>query len=276
MLTDTFHERYEQRLLWTNWAAKEKRLNVQLVRVIEEQLFPPYDSKGAIWESHMATWKKLDSKLSMELGVEHLSPAWYGVGATFGGHTSAQICKNFMTAEFDPAQGDVDYFMKQRISFVELALREKAEANASLASDDRKDFEALLAFGSPSSIRVPGDPEAGRLARIKARDASFGSTVTEVNARFAAAGTVLNYHNGFVQITQDELVQGTVEKAFWRLVEDQKWRNVDTDIKEAMDRRDTGGRDGALYAAKALDRHRQRSRVGLCRKLDRGSGGRIR
>lgn len=37
------------------------------------------------------------------------------------------------------------------------------------------------------------------------------------------------------------------------LVSDVKWKNVDTDMKEAIDRRDNHGRDSTLYAAKALE-----------------------
>lgn len=32
-----------------------------------------------------------------------------------------------------------------------------------------------------------------------------------------------------------------------------EWRNVDIDMKEAIDRRDSGGRDSPLYALKALE-----------------------
>ena len=44
-----------------------------------------------------------------------------------------------------------------------------------------------------------------------------------------------------------------VEKPFWALVADPKWKNVDHDMKEAIDLRDTDGRDPALYAARALE-----------------------
>jgi hypothetical protein len=36
-------------------------------------------------------------------------------------------------------------------------------------------------------------------------------------------------------------------------VRDPKWKNVDADMKEAIDRRDTNGRDPAFYAARALE-----------------------
>jgi hypothetical protein len=49
------------------------------------------------------------------------------------------------------------------------------------------------------------------------------------------------------------LIQETVETPFWALIADPRWRNVDTDMKEALDRRDSNGRDPAWYAARALE-----------------------
>ncbi len=43
------------------------------------------------------------------------------------------------------------------------------------------------------------------------------------------------------------------EEPFWKLVADPIWKNVDTDMKEAIDRRDGGERDPAWYAARALE-----------------------
>ncbi|MBK5956833.1 hypothetical protein CCR97_01170 [Rhodoplanes elegans] len=63
----------------------------------------------------------------------------------------------------------------------------------------------------------------------------------------------INYHNGFIQLVFDEITNQEVEKPFWRLVSDPKWQNVDYDMKDAIDRRDTQGRDPALYAGKALE-----------------------
>jgi hypothetical protein len=37
------------------------------------------------------------------------------------------------------------------------------------------------------------------------------------------------------------------------LVSSEKWKNVDFEMKDAIDRRDTGVRDPSLYAAKALE-----------------------
>lgn len=253
MLTDTFHERYADRPIWTGFTAADGRLNVKLFRVIKEQLFPPFDSKGATHETNLTHWKQLDRKLSMELGRKNLAQTWAGAGTSFYTLTAAQICENFMCAPFDPNVDDADEFMKQRVSFVELALREKADENAYKSTDAYEKFGDLLAFGRSGGIRVPGDPEAGRRARMKARDEVLEGAIEEINARFAAARKPLNYHNGLVQISTDETIEKTVEQPFWQLVADPKWANVDTDIKEAMDRRDNGGRDPALYAAKALE-----------------------
>jgi len=63
----------------------------------------------------------------------------------------------------------------------------------------------------------------------------------------------LHYHNGFIQRSTDQLTEGQIEAPFWSLVSDVKWENVDTDMKEAIDRRDNHDRDPALYAAKALE-----------------------
>ena len=58
---------------------------------------------------------------------------------------------------------------------------------------------------------------------------------------------------GFIQVSSDSLVGEQVEIPFWALVADAKWKNVDTDMKEALHRRDTDARDPAFYAARALE-----------------------
>jgi hypothetical protein len=49
------------------------------------------------------------------------------------------------------------------------------------------------------------------------------------------------------------IVAQEVETPFWQLVADLRWKNVDHDMKEAIDLRDTDGRDPSFYAAKALE-----------------------
>jgi hypothetical protein len=44
-----------------------------------------------------------------------------------------------------------------------------------------------------------------------------------------------------------------IERPFWALVSNERWKNVERDLLEAIDLRDNGGRDPALYAAKGLE-----------------------
>jgi hypothetical protein len=82
---------------------------------------------------------------------------------------------------------------------------------------------------------------------------AFLGMVEELNARFRQAATSLNYHNGFIQRSSDALATEMIERPFWALVADPKWKNVDMDMKEAFDRRDSGDRDPAFPAARALE-----------------------
>ena len=75
----------------------------------------------------------------------------------------------------------------------------------------------------------------------------------ELNARFRQCEYDLNYHNGFIHRLSDPLVGQIVEKAFWSLVSEKKWKNVETDMIEALDRRDSATRDPAFYAARSLE-----------------------
>lgn len=104
-----------------------------------------------------------------------------------------------------------------------------------------------------ASLRVPGDPVEGARKRRETRTAVFRANVDELNARFRQAGYPLNYHNGFIQISTDDLAQKEIGTPFWQLVSDPLWANVDVDMKEALDLRDSDGRDPAFYAARALE-----------------------
>lgn len=81
----------------------------------------------------------------------------------------------------------------------------------------------------------------------------FRNAALELNTRFRHAGVNLNYHNSFIQVAEDALIEHQVETPFWALVSSPKWQNVDTDMKEAIDRRDSNQRDPAFYAARALE-----------------------
>ena len=84
-------------------------------------------------------------------------------------------------------------------------------------------------------------------------NSEFQDGVDELNTRFVQARCNLNYHNGFIQCSTDVLSEEEIEKPFWALVADTQWKNVDLDMKEALDQRDSGARDPAFYAARALE-----------------------
>lgn len=102
-------------------------------------------------------------------------------------------------------------------------------------------------------MRLPGSHVDGVKAANESLNAVFQANVHELNQRFKQAGMPLHYHNGFIQIAQDEQVQAQIEQPFWNLVSDPEWKNVSIDMAEAIDLRDTGGRDPSFYAAKALE-----------------------
>ncbi len=130
---------------------------------------------------------------------------------------------------------------------------EIAAANASLPAEILNAKIADATLSRPGIIRLPGNrAEALKTINTKLND-QFRDFVEELNTRFRRANCSLNYHNGFIQRATDEISLQQVETPFWALVADPKWRNVDTDMKEALDRRDNDGRDPALYATHALE-----------------------
>lgn len=72
-------------------------------------------------------------------------------------------------------------------------------------------------------------------------NAKFQGAVNELNARFREANCQLHYHNGFVQSSEDQTVAQEIETPFWKPVAQPRWQNVDHDMKEAIDLRNTGG-----------------------------------
>lgn len=261
MLTDIFLNRYETVTIWNNYDEPERRLLVQCFRIISEQLFP-YWRGGNEDPSSKARWLSIHDKLSMELGIKELSPKYYSYQTTFNGqpftHTGVwtldKVCEDFMYANYSSSISP-DHFMKNRISFVELAFREQENEISAINKDLPGKIQAAQTQDKLRShgMRVPGSRVEGVKATNEYINKSFKASVEELNERLGRAGTKLNYHNGFIQISSDELVEKQVERPFWSAVKDPLWKNVDIDMKEAIDRRDDGDRDPALYAARALE-----------------------
>ena len=261
MLTDIFAERYSTVPIWQAYGETERRLLVQTFRIVSEQLFPYWTPEGKERDGAKATWKSMHDRLSMELGLLHLAPMGYWAQTKMGGNdhqywvssTLVHVCNSFVCAAYDP-NVPADRFIKERLSFIEIAFRDREEAVAKANAElPEKIAKSAAMKNLPTLLRIPELAEGGLIAANTALNESFRANVEELNERLRRAGTGLNYHNGFIQIAEDEAIEREIEKPFWVLVKDPKWANVDTDIKEAIDRRDSGGRDPAFYAAKALE-----------------------
>ncbi len=262
MLTDIFADRYIGIQIWESIGDVEKRFLVQGFRMVSEQLYP-YTAGGGKDPVAKKAWQSIHDKLSMELGLSELSPRAYAYQTMWNGkqHTQSglysvnNICKVFVCAEYGENTSP-DRFMKERLSFIELAFRESEEQiNEINANLPKKLLDAKLHDKLQKGIRlrVPGSRADAVQAMNDSLNLNFRSSVDELNERLRRANYKLNYHNGFIQISEDELVEDQIEKGFWSITKDPLWKNVDIDMKEAIDLRDSGGRDPAFYAARALE-----------------------
>lgn len=260
MLTDIFAHRYADVELSEAFSEADRRLIVQAFRLLSEQVCP-YFVNGHETERGKAFWADIQSRLAMELGLQSLSATAYSYQTMWNGKphtitgtwTMDKVCENWMYKPFDGAMS-VDKCVKERLSLVELGFRKReqeiADENARLPAAIQSAKEVALRRGG---IRLPGDPAEGVRAANQRLNDEFKARVHELNERFRQAGYELHYHNGFIQLSTDMLSRQQIEEPFWGLVADAKWQNVDTDMKQALDLRDTGGRDPAFYAARALE-----------------------
>ena len=154
--------------------------------------------------------------------------------------------------------------MKQRISFLELAFRDYKQSIEAAELSYKSRYEMLNKktvepknnniFALMEAFKNPLIVELDILKiEIEIRNTAFITACDELNERFRRARIPLNYHNGFIQIESDAFVQEQITEPFWRLVSDPKWKNVEIDMLEAVDRSESAQRDPAVYAARALE-----------------------
>lgn len=259
MLTDIFAYRYANVPIWQAVGEPERRLLVQIFRILKEQLFQYYLNDGKESPEMKAVWSELQSRLSMELGVASLSPLTYGYYTPTkhwmsGSWPLVQVCETWTSRELGAGQLP-DTYIKERLSLVELGFRKKEEMVTRSNADLSKNVSVWedQTMRKTSGPRLPGSPVDFLRAANAALNATFASAVHELNTRFRQASCGLHYHNGFIQLSRDALVLTKVEQPFWNLVAGPKWKNVDVEMKEAIDSRDAGGRDPAFDAARALE-----------------------
>ena len=262
MLTDIFANRYANVPIWSTFGEQERRLLVQGFRILSENICP-YWIDGNEYPYGKAFWGDLHRRVSMELGLSSLSPLAYSYTSTRMGNshdvtglwTMDKVCENWMLRQFNDSQNP-DTFIKERLSLVEIGFRMRgetvADANAKLPGQIDAS-RARLQRKSPGTLRLPGDFAEGLKSLNKKLNTEFQDAIDELYTRFIQANCKLSYHNGFIQRATDALSDAQVEKPFWDLVADPQGHNVDLDMKEAFDQRDSGARDPSFYAARALE-----------------------
>ena len=266
MLTDIFLNRYANVPLWTRFEERDRRFLVQAFRIVEEQVYLYYRDEK-ISEDAKQNWKAIHDRLTMELGLKELSKRFYsytklvaGQSLTYDGFFEWNyVCEQFVCSAYHGSIS-VDQFMKERISFFEIAFRQKyielQKSNEELP-ERVTNWVKRGARTSGRRMRVPnthGDSSTTWPEEVNRKlNSIYMSAVGEFNTRARQADYPLHYHNGFVQISNSELIISEIEQPFWDVVSDPTWKNVDTDMKEALDRRDAGQRDPAFYAARALE-----------------------
>lgn len=242
MLTDIFAVRYEDSCIFKEAGARELRVLFQCFTILGEMR--PIESGDVNRQKSNANyWETVHKMVANELGMPWLSEPYYGTVVsemTFSSTGKPQksffeITRDFVRQSPDE-KTNPDEFIKTRLSVVEIGLRKLYEAS----SDSNKFLEAL-GFGD------------SLVERTQLAAALHDAASAEVNVRFDQGQFPLHYHNGFIQFVSDEVISREIEQPFWNLVFDPIWENVDSDMKEALDRRDTGRMDGAFHALKALE-----------------------
>ena len=253
MLTDIFAERYRDVRLWETFGTNERRLLVQSFQILSQDLYPFYDQSGNASESAKRDWKTLNLLLSRELGLASLSPTHYPRQVQYGNQRNTvweawgemNVAKNYVLEDLSAYQ-DADLEIKNRLSLIELGLRQYLKTTVAYEGLQGAMTETVLSSLSRRSTAL--DRVVGTQMRQKIDSAS-----DEINQRFRQAGAPLTFNNGNFQIVRDELTAQEVAQPFWQLLSDAAWSNVDVEMREAMDRRDSGINDAAFHAAKALE-----------------------
>ncbi len=185
--------------------------------------------------------------LELYTTAHHKLAREYGVIRLGEGNTYEEICLCLLFTNYDlwnNAHGTEDDFLKMKIGLIELLFRGAEEyLRNKLDSNNLGMLASILSKRTQQNTKSTKEKVLG----------SFVKSVNELNDRFKEAKMPFAYHNGYVQLVEDELTDKEIEKPFWNLVSEKKWGNVDYEMKEALDRRDADKEDAVTYALKALE-----------------------
>lgn len=184
MLTDIFSFRYANKTLWTAFTEKERRLVVQTFNITKE-LAPYYDSAGKESPTNKLFWKSVHARLANELGLKSLSQIYYSYKSVWAGKESSQsgswtidkVCENWVF-ETPSNPGEVDSFVKDRLSLVEIVFRLKEQELRE--KNDQLPKAILEAKRQPRGrLVIPGDLTEGMIAWNKTLNDTLSARVEE-------------------------------------------------------------------------------------------------
>lgn len=251
MLTDIFADRYEGATIPYTNLQHVKRFMMQASLMITNQLFPLYEDDEENCENS-ALLSKVHRDICMELGFQHLTAQKLLTKQL----SIREQTVNFLGAISD-ADEDLDRRIRERLSFVELAFRE-------YETHIKKHNEKL----ESRRIKISGDEKLAKLANkfnlpelkedlltstIRSNTENLHRNLHELGERFKKAGLPLIYSAGYIQFSDDSLVEDSIKEPFWKATSDPKWASVEHDMHVAIDLRDTGRTGAAASAAKALE-----------------------
>lgn len=234
----------------------------QAVMLTGNSLWTDTPSNDQIAEATETGLKNVHNILALELGRDTLSDQWWWSSHTFNGNTTktphkktyTQIVKAFLTkVPEDLTLGDI--WVKERLSFIELAYRYRADQVEAANQDFPKRLaEAENRDRAPRTrFQVPGSAADAARFLNKRMNQAFTEAVIHLNQRLRLANYKLHYHNGFIQQSQDVTSEIQIAEPFWSLISNPTFGNVDLQMKEAIDRRDRGDRTSAFHAVCALE-----------------------
>lgn len=233
MLTDVFLKRHQRQLWYNHEAARPLASMFNQVLHILDDLQPVVGTDDAFFGA-------VHDRLARELGLPYL----------VRGHMSyARRIGTYLGQPYDlwnDEHGDIDYFLKSRLSMLELLFRQLDER---LAERDAKAVppkrSSLFGGAGSQPLLAAGAPSADRMR--------FNEALAELNTRLRESGIGLVYHNGFLHFASDRMSVDRVQTPFWEVLAAPQWRVADREMKEAIEHLDRADDDAAVHALCALE-----------------------
>ena len=243
-LTDIFARRYEDYPLITNYTEGERRFLFQAWTICRRDVLPLERGPGALREANQG-YERAHTLLAHELGIPHLADPIGNSGNAFREFQRSydQLCELFLTQ--GPSRGSgADIHFKIQLSLVELLFRTR--------------WQQIEANRQSLAQRAVRQHWSGDRFTVETQNADevqswYQEGVDELNQRFRLERFPLEYHNGYVQVSEDGRIRAEIETPFWGTVARAPWETLSAEMAEAVDARDNGRRDAAFRAVCALE-----------------------